>query len=348
MTQLLQVFLLDVKLNFKHFMGVYMIVVPVAILVVLRLFIPTVESTSATLAVVSEGPSAVQPEVVESLGEFLDVQSFPTIDAMERKLRGTGQAEGLYWDPGAGQYVSVLERSTGGNTLFSVAARILRLEYFHENYPVAPLVTQFSAGVPPELSDRTEISPVATVGGSIYIVFMIIIAGFVIGLGVVTDKELGTDKALRVSPVTRLEYFVGKSIYPLIVTLAYAIVALLMLGLIEVNILQVYIVVLASFGVTLLFGLLIGALAKNENEAIGVGKLLSMVVGLGILGATLLPDNWHWVVWWAPFYWIYDVLEGVFTRTIGWGTFAWKTALTVGLSVLFMLLARKKIVAGLS
>ena len=83
------------------------------------------------------------------------------------------------------------------------------------------------------------------------------------------------------------------------------------------------------------------------RRARGAG-LGGRVVALGILGATLLPDNWQWVVWWVPFYWIYDVLEGVFTRTIGWGTFVWKTALTVGLSALFVLLARKKIVAGLS
>ena len=162
------------------------------------------------------------------------------------------------------------------------------------------------------------------------------------------DKENGTDKAIQVSPVTKTEYFIGKSIYPLMLMLLYAIVALAILGLMDVNILKVYTLVVMSFSVTLLFGLLLGALAGNENEAIGVGKLLSWVVMLAILGGTLLPDNWQWAVWWAPFFWIFDMMEGVFTNSIEWIEIAWKSAITLGLTAVFYFLLRKKIIKGLS
>ena len=104
------------------------------------------------------------------------------------------------------------------------------------------------------------------------------IGAFMIGLGVVNDKELGTDRALRVTPLTKAEYYIGSSIFPLIIMAFYTIIALLILGLMHVNILQVYIVVISSFSITLVFGLLIGALAHNDNEAIGIGKMLGMLL----------------------------------------------------------------------
>ncbi len=348
MKQLIQVFITDLRMNLKHWMGAYMVIVPMAILIILRFFIPSMESTTTTMAVVTEGPNAVTQEIVEILDPYAKIKKFSSIEAMEQKLRGIGSVEGLYWDNDTEKFVSVLEKSPAGNSAFSVASQIIRQHYYQlENGNSEPIVT-FNSGVPEELSDRSVISPVASTGGSIFFVFMIIISGFIIGLGIVDDKENGTDRAILVSPVTKTEYFIGKSIYPLILIMVYAIIALLVLGLMDVNILQVYILAVVSLATTLLFGLLLGALAKNENEAIGVGKLLSWVVMLAILGGTLLPDNWQWAVWWAPFYWIFDMMEGVFTNDIEWIEIAWKSAVTIGLTGVFAVLLRKKISKGLS
>lgn len=348
MKQFFEIFRFDVKRNIKNFMGAYMIIVPVIILIILRSFLPAMENTERTIAVVSEGSNAVEAEMIEYIDETMDVKTYKSIEEMEQKLRGTGSAEGLYWDPVEKQYVSVLEMSKESNKVFSTSAKLIRQRYHRENYPNVPRITTFSSAVPSELSDRTKISPVATMGGSIFLIFMIIVMGFILGLGIVNDKEEGTDKAIRISPVTKVDYFMGKSLQPLLIMAAYTIIAMLVLGLLQVNILQVYVVILISYPVTLLFGLLLGALGKNETETIGLGKMLSMVVMLAILGGTLLPDNWHWVVWWAPFYWAYDIFEEIFTETAGWGGIAWKSAVMVGLTGLYFMLLRKKIIKGLS
>ena len=178
MRQIREIFLFDVKMNAKTFMGIYMIIVPAIILIVLRSFLPTFESTSATIAVVTEGINKVETEMILALEEIVDVKEYKSIEAMEQKLRGTGTVEGLYWDPGIKQYVSVLERSIEGNRIFSLAARIIRQHYYRKIYPEAPRVTTFNSSVPAELSDRTKTSPVATMGGSIFLVFMIMVNGF--------------------------------------------------------------------------------------------------------------------------------------------------------------------------
>jgi len=348
MKQLIQVFLTDVRMNLKHWMGAYMVIVPLAILLILKLFIPSVESTKATIAVVSEGVNAVESEMIVYLDDFAKIKEYPSIEEMENKLKGTGSVEGLYWNPDEEKYISVVEKAAKGKPVTSLASQVIRQKYYEDNYGETLGVMEFSSGVPDELSDRSETSPVASTGGSIFFVFMIIISGFIIGLGIVDDKENGTDRAILVSPVTKGEYFVGKSIYPLIIIAVYAIIGLLILGLMEVNILQVYTLVIVSFSTTLLFGLLLGALASNENEAIGVGKLLGWVVMLAILGGTMLPDNWQWAVWWAPFFWIFDMMEGVFTNNIEWIEIAWKSAITIGLTIVFTFLLRKKIIKGLS
>ena len=270
MRQLIQMFIFDLKMSMKTFMGGYIVIVPMLILIILRTFLPSVESTSVNVAVVSKGANAVAQEIIDELQLFAEVMTYDTIEDMERKLRGTGTAEGLYWDPEAEQYVSVVERTKESNTVFSTGARIVRQYYLRRDNPDTPRITRYSYGVPPELSDRTKTSPVATIGGSIFITFMLIICGFIIGLNLVNDKEEGTDNALKVSPVSKPDYFIGKSIYPFLVMLAYTLVGLLILKLIHVNILQTYVVVLASFTVALLYGLVLGALGKNEKSYGGV------------------------------------------------------------------------------
>ncbi|MCD6120339.1 MAG: ABC transporter permease [Spirochaetales bacterium] len=348
MRQLIQMFLFDLRTSMKSFMGAYIVIVPIAILIILQSFLPSVESTSANIAVVSSGPNAVEKEIIKALDSFADVTTYDTIKDMERKLRGVGSSEGLYWDPLKKQYVSVLERNRKNNAAFSIAARVVRQYYYRKNNPNTAAISHFTYGVPPELSGRTKTSPVATMGGSIFIILMLIISGFIIGLNIVNDKEEGTDNAIKVSPVSKSDYFIGKSIYPLLVTLFYTIIALLVLKLIHVNILQTYTVVLVSFSISLVFGLIQGAIAKNENEAIGFGKMLSMVVLLSILGGTLLPDKWQWAVWWSPLYWAYDILDEIFTETATWRGVVWESAVTAGLTGIYFLLLRKKIVKGLS
>lgn len=348
MRQLIQMFKFDLKSNMQSFMGAYMILVPMIMILILRFFLPSMDSTAATIAVVTEGPHAVKQEVIDELEAFAKVKTYDSIEDMEQKLRGTGTAEGLYWDPENEQYVSVLERNIEKNKSFSTGSRVIRQYYVEENFPDRAKTNTFVSYVPEELSHRSKTSPVATMGGSIFVLFMSFIGAFIIGLGIVNDKELGTNLALRISPLTTGEYYIGRSILPLFIMAFYAIIALLILGLIHVNILQVYVIVLASFAITLFFGLLIGALGNNDNEAIGIGKMLGMLLMLSVLGGTLLPDAWQWVVWWTPFYWVYDVLESVFVQTATWGEVAWKSALVITICFAYFMLLKKKIVKGLS
>ena len=175
MKQLIQIFLMDLKMNFKHFMGAYMVIVPFGILLVLKAFIPSVESTTATLAVVSEGQNAVSQEMIQVLDHYATIKTYGSIDDMEQKLRGTGTVEGLYWDSSNEQYVSVLERTPKGARMpVSVASQVIRQDLMAKNHPEILPATEFSSEVPQELADRTKISPVATMGGSVFLVFMII------------------------------------------------------------------------------------------------------------------------------------------------------------------------------
>jgi ABC-2 type transport system permease protein len=349
MRQLIQMFFMDIRMLMKNFMGAYVVIVPFVILIVLSTFLPSVESSTVTFAIVTEGENAVTDEkLLAALDEFGNIEKYDSVEKMKQRLRGIGSAEGLYWKPSTQQYISMVERTIEENQLFSTAAIYIRQNYYRKNYPEAVRVTEFSSKVPPELENRTKASPVATMGGAIFLTFMVFILSYVIGIGIVTDKEYGTNLAIQVSPVNKVDYYIGKSLFPLILIVFYTIIALLILGLMHVNILQVYTVALSSFFNTLLFGLLIGALAKNEVESIGIVKLLGVILALVVLGAAILPDSWKWITYWAPFYWVFNMYEGIFTETITWIEILWKSGLTIGLSGLYFLLLHRKIIKGLS
>ncbi len=348
MRMILRLFLFEARMSFKGFMGSFLLIVPLAILIVLRFFLPAAQEAGATVAVVTEGPNAVGEDVVERLGRIGTVLRYGDIESMERKLRGSGSAEGLYYDPSAGQYVSVLERSLEGNRYFSFGARLLRRKAMEERHPGLGRASDFTITVPPELSGRSATSPVATMGGAVFIVYMIIIGAFLIGLGLVNDKEEGTDKALRVSPVRKAQYFIGKAMLPAVIILSYSIAAIFVLRLMDANLLMVLVAATAAFSVTMLFGLLLGAVARNENEGIGIGKLLAMLLMLAILGGTLLPESWRWIVYWHPVYWVYDLVERILSSRAAWPDVAMKAALVLALNGLYFLLLRRRIFAGLS
>lgn len=348
MRQIIQIFLFDLRMSIKNFMGSYMIIVPFAILLILRLFLPAVDNTTVRIAVVDQGPNKVEDKLIERLEALADISRYESVEELNRKVRGIGDVEGVYWDPDNNQYVSLVDKTGEENQTFSISSRYVRQLYFSQNYPEHLRTTVFSSYIPEELSDRTEISPVASIGGSIFVVFMIIVSAILLGLGIVDDKDQGTILAFRVSPVSSSDYYIGRAIFPLIINLVYAIIALFILGLSEVNISQVMVVVLFGFGTTLIYGLFVGALANNEVEGIGIAKISSMVLLLAILGATLLPDNWQWIVWWSPVYWTYSALEEIFTQTSTWLSVVWKSALSMVISFIYFLLLRKKIFSGLA
>jgi ABC-2 type transport system permease protein len=348
MRQLIQTFLIDVRMSVRSFMGGFVVIVPIIILLVLRSFVPSVESTSANFAVVMSGSYAVEQGLVDMLSEFADVSEYDTIEAMEQKLRGTDSVEGLYRDPDTGQYVSVVERTRESNTIFSVGAQVVRQYMYDELIPGGGRITTFSSAVPPELSERTKTSPVATVGGAIFFAYVSLMFGFLIGLALVNDKEEGTDRAIKVSPVTKIDYFVGRSVFPFLLTLVYVVIGLVGLRLGHVNLLQTYTAAIASFSITLFTGLMLGGVANNENEAIGIGKLIGMLMALSILGGILLPDKWVWAVWWSPIYWSFSVMRDIISESATWAVVGWKSAVVIGTTGLYFLLLRKKIIKGLS
>ena len=348
MKQFVEMVIMDIKMTYKSFMSLFLLIIPLVILLVLKGFLPSVEDTTETIAVVTEGPLAVQEEMVKTLGRIADVKKYATLEEVKKKMNGYGSAEGLYWDPERDQYVSLVERTLKGNTSFSTASRIIRQALLKKEFPGEERATSFYSHVPEELKDRSEIPPVASMGGAVFIVYLLIIMGFVIGLSIVTDKEYGTNKAIRVSPVTKAEYFFGRVVHPVLIILVYTIICLLLLRLMEVNILQVYVIVIASLLTTLFFGLVLGGLAHNETEGIGYGKMLGMVSLLSLLGGILMPDNWKWVVYWVPLYWIFDNLQDVFTHVSTWASVFWKSGVIIGTTLVYFFLLRKKLLKGLS
>lgn len=348
MRQLAQMVLIDVRMSLKSFVAAYMLVAPLLILVVFRLFIPSVQGTTATIAAVTTGPEAVAEDLLADLDRLFDLEHYETVERMEARLRGAGTVEGLYREAESGTYVSVVEEGSAANERFSVGAAAVRQYLLDRDYPDRRRVVRFQTSVPDALLDRTGNSPVATNGGAIFITLSIIITAFSVGLSVVNDKEYGTDRALKVTPLTRVEYYVAKAVLPVAIMLIYPAITVLVLGLEGVNLGMLYLSVILAVPTALVLGLFLGAMATNETEAMGVGKTLSTLVLLAILGGVLLPAAWQWTVYWVPVYWLFDMVEGIFSAGAVWTEVLWKSGVMVGTTAVYFLLARRRFAKGLS
>ncbi|QVK20775.1 ABC transporter permease [Mycoplasmatota bacterium] len=327
--RILQVFKRDVKSGLRDFMILYMLIVPFIIGIILILATPEKDEITFTYAVTEQ----MEEGLIDAFDSYGDVIIVKDREALVERVERTDEVVGIDYD---GDYQIIMQGNEAVE-LDYMAATIMD-EYFGIG----------EANVKVELDDIGREGSIVRREGSLFLLFFVVVLpGMVVGMNLVEEKESNTMSSLDVTPLSRWELVAGKSLFAVVISIIQLFGIFLLFGY-NINLGMTLAVWLPSIISGLIIGLLIGVIASDQISAIGIMKFSFLPVMVSFAGAVFIPKDWLWTLWWSPFFWLYKVFSGMVLENISWSDFLIWTGITVGINVVFMLVAKNKIKRGLT
>jgi len=241
--------------------------------------------------------SSVPAEIAEQLQTYAQVEVLSARDQLEERVMRFDDVPGIYYENG--RYFVLLEGNESGAI---------------QDLPGA-ILDRLNAGEGLALVERESLGRASLFRQFVAILLIITcgaIGGLAIGLSVVNDRETRTMRAYGVSPLSTIEYIVGKSAVALILVLVLSLaVAAIVMGGTMIAYGRLMIAVLASLGINIAVGLVLGLLANNQITAIAVVKVLFIVTQGVPIAAMLLPARFLPVLYPLPNYWAFESLRRI-------------------------------------
>jgi len=326
------IFRRDLKSGTREFLLIYMILAPVLLAVLLRLFIPSVNAISFKFAV----DEALGEEVIQEFDKYGTVEVLKGRAAIEARVMKIDDIAGITADAN-GEFMILLEGNEAG-----------ALEYIAREI-VYELTNQTKNGLEFRFSDIGKgLSPLLIYGAVSMVTITITMGGMIIGLNIIEEKEAGTISALSASPMRKWEFIFGKSLIGLVFPIVHTFIVLWIFGITWVDPWKVIVLTVISSLLAVILGFLIGVLSGNQLAAIANMKGLFVIVSGSFLGVILLPASKHFFLYWSPVYWSIMGFHKMITGQASWSVVSQYSLWILGLTTAVFLLARGKIRRGLS
>ncbi|MBW2208906.1 MAG: ABC transporter permease, partial [Deltaproteobacteria bacterium] len=182
----------------------------------------------------------------------------------------------------------------------------------------------------------------------VIMMLLIMIPAMMTAVGVVREKELGSITNLYATPVTRLEFLLGKQIpYVFIAMISFTSLVLLALFLFEVPVkgsilalaLGALLFVITSTG----FGLLVSTFVKTQIAAVYAAAILSLMPTINFSGFLMpvssLTGAGRIVGYSFPSSYFQNISVGTFTKALGFGDLIINYLALAAFIILFLLLS---------
>jgi len=329
--KIIAVFLRDMKVSLRDFIALYIIAFPLLFALIINLFLPGINDSTVTLALLEND----DPEHVAYYRDYAVVELFETAEDIRHRVAKRDNIVGIL--PEKGDY-HILAQGNEPEGLIDYVKTLRAYEYFG--------VTAEDTSV--ELVDfgRT-IPPMKKLFVNVAIMLGSVLGGMLIALNIVEEKVDNTVSAINVSPISRGEFIMGKSIIGIVVPVAGLLVMLVITGFGTVNLLQIMLMMLASSIISVLVGFIEGINNDDVMNAAGNIKILFLPLMGSVAAAELLADKWQKFFYWIPFYWTYKANDLILSKSGSWGEILLYTAIVIMISSLVFLVLAPKIRKGL-
>ncbi|MDQ7794743.1 MAG: ABC transporter permease [bacterium] len=289
----------DLKSSLRDVIAAWVLVFPPILALIARLLVPAVGGATVKLV----ATPGLGDALVDRLAEYAAVEVVPDRPALDSRVLGLDAAVGLVAEEGG--YRLVLEGNEGEEA--AALAAIILADSLGERAISIRSVDRGRTG-----------SPVTGFVAVLFAMMSLVLAGSLMSLSVVEDKETGSIHAIAVAPLSRREYLAGKGILGLGVALLNVSLMLYLIGAGPFDPAKVLVITLAGFVSAALVGFYVGAISDNQVSAIAgmkTGNLLFLLVPLLTLA---LPDRLESVLYPLPTYWTFLAYRGVLVEGAGW------------------------------
>ena len=305
----------------------YIFLAPVIMAVAVRLLAPSIETVNVRVAVNEAMPQAIQ----ENLAEFAKVTVVSNRQAIVDRVEKNDDVPGIYWEDG--QYEIILQ---GNEQEGDELSQILL------SAATSPDETSaFTVIIHPKDSLFTEYA-------LIFVLITAVMLGAVVeSFNMVRDKETGMIRAWAVSPLRMFEMTAARAIFALFSGLLMVVVAVIIIAGVSVPWGQILIGYLASLGIAVLMGFLLGGLSNTQLQMMAMMKFVLMIYSTLPILSIFVPDSWLPLFYPFPNYWMFVIFMNIFvgpgSAPVGfWAACGLTIAVTlVYLAILFPILRKK-------
>lgn len=292
----------DVLSTSKDALLIYIIVVPLLLAFGVRFFLPAVGQATVNVVVTED----MSPALITRLTDYVHVEVVADQAALERRVLAVDDTAGIMLQTD-GTYTILLEGNETHDTEV-LPELVLRKVLSADDVPLT-LHTVDVAEAP---------FPFREMIGAFMALSMLCIGSVVMSLHIVEDKECRIMQALGVSPLSRGEYVMARSLLALIVTLVIVFSALWLLGIVAFQHLHMLLAVVIAALFAVLIGFVIGAISSNQIAAIAHIKFSVLLFLLPSILTLLLPERFWLVLAWLPTYWAFVIFRAILVEGAQW------------------------------
>lgn len=332
MKRIFSIFARDLKSSVREFLLLYIILAPLLITVGFKFFIPGVNAVSFNFAV----DKNIGNNAIMEFENYGSVEILNDREAILKRVNKIDDITGIYIDE-KGNYEIILEGSEGEKPKL-IASQIIN-----------QITTGNESGINVSFSHiNATMSPIVIFVSASMIILAIVFGGIVIGLNIIEEKEALTVSALSVTPMSKIEFILGKSLIGIISPIVQVFIILWILNIMDVNFLMILVMILMSSFVAIILGFLIGVLSSNQIAGIANMKFLLIIVSASVLGAILLPQDKQFFVYWSPIYWSTTGFMNIVSKTATWVIIGQYSLWIALLTIIIFFIFKNRIRKGLS
>lgn len=289
-------------------MIIYGALFPILLAFVMTFFIPSVESMKLTVAVERN----VGQNVIDGFSKYAEVEMFDTRELLQQRVERNDDIAGIVKE--GDEYVVLLEGNESGEAA-EIASSLMDMILSDE--PIAQY-EHVSLG-------KTN-SRIKEISGALLLLTSVLIGGYIVGFSIVDEKETKSIRALSVSPLKMTDFLLSHTILTLITGIILAVIACLILAGGSISYIQIVLSIIATTGVGLIMGFIIGGLSNNLLSAIAIVKF-EMLVFLGVpISSIFVPQGLQWIFYLFPNYWAFQSYLNIFnggTQPLGFAISSW-------------------------
>ncbi len=331
MGKIWKLFARDLKVTSRDALSLVIVVYPLLLAVIINLIAPGINDTTVNLALMDTAPQ----DQVEYMKQVAKVEVFSSRESLEERVLRRDAMIGIVMEDGKETILTQGNEPEGSVEFAKSIVSLYQLDSKFED--TNAVIHEFGETVP----------PMKKLYANILILLTSVLGGMLITINIVQEKADNTISAVQVTPVSSMQYIIGKCILGLIIPIVGIIGSLFILGFGNVNMGQMLFMIGTTMILTIVVGFIEGI--KNDdvmNAAAGIKMLFLPIIG-AVLAIELLSDKWQFLFYWIPYYWAYKGNDAILSYTAEWTQILLYGGIVVLLSSVVFAYLAPKIKSGL-
>ena len=330
MKKILSIFQRDFKIARKDPLALWIFIAPLLCAVIVNIISPGVNDTTVNLAI----DKNVGTEYIESVEDFANITIFDTVEEVKNRVLKRDEVIGITLNDGEISLIAQGNESENSLKFSRLINALYNLDILNED-EIQSRLSFYSFG-----EDIPALKRTLSVA---LLLLTTIISAMIIALGLVDEKNDKTIRAANVTPISSTVYALSKSIIGILMLLISSVIIILILGITDVNWLQMALMIFSISIISIIVSFVIGLSSSDFIEAAASIKMLMVPLLAGILVYELLNEKWHFTVYWNPFYWADKGITEIINKTSTWTGTLLYTGIIVAICVVVFAICKKNI-----